>query len=265
MFASGGFHLRKWASNSAAVLEGVPDADLELKIPIEENGSCTIKALGMQWQPCSDELHFSYQPTEILQPTKRNILSQIASLFDPLGLLAPIIVKAKLVMQRMWELKVAWDATPPGELTNDWLILVQKFSLLNSFQIPRHVIDMRSWTRLYLHGYCDASDVAMGACIYIRAVDNDGNSSSHLLCAKSKLAPIGNGRTTTPRLELCAAVILARLISNVRAALSATDFYEVRAFSDSKVVLAWLAGGRHLWRTVLQRFPLIYPLSTGVM
>ncbi|XP_062716636.1 uncharacterized protein LOC115260563 [Aedes albopictus] len=249
MFESGGFHLRKWASNSAAVLEGVPDADLEVKIPIEENGSCTIKALGMQWQPCSDELHFSYQPTEILQPTKRNILSQIASLFDPLGLLAPIIVKAKLVMQRMWELKVAWDATPPGELTNDWLVLVQKFSLLNSFQIPRHVIDMRSWTRLYLHGYCDASDVAMGACIYIRAVDNDGNSSSHLLCAKSKLAPIGNGRTTTPRLELCAAVILARLISNVRAALSATDFYEVRAFSDSKVVLAWLAGGAARWKT----------------
>nr|XP_029729214.1 uncharacterized protein LOC109404959 [Aedes albopictus] len=45
------------------------------------------------------------------------------------------------------------------------------------------------------------------------------------------------------------AVILARLISNVRAALSATDFYEVRAFSDSKVVLAWLAGGAARWKT----------------
>ncbi|XP_055623505.1 uncharacterized protein LOC129766930 [Toxorhynchites rutilus septentrionalis] len=99
IFAAGGFHLRKWASNSEAVLEGVPEADLEVKIPIEENGS--IKALGMQWQPCSDEFHFSYQQTEILQPTKRIILSQIASLFDPLGLLSPIIVKAKLVMQRM--------------------------------------------------------------------------------------------------------------------------------------------------------------------
>ncbi|XP_062550776.1 uncharacterized protein LOC134215654 [Armigeres subalbatus] len=249
LYQCGGFHLRKWASNSATVLEEVPDEDREVKISIVDNGSSTIKALGMQWQPCSDELHFTYQLNEILQPTKRIILSQIASLFDPLGLLSPIIVKAKLVMQRMWELKVAWDANPPGELINDWLILVQKFSLLNSFQIPRNVIDMRNWTRLYLHGYCDASEVAMGACVYIRAVDDDGNTSSHLLCAKSKLAPIGNGKTTTPRLELCAAVILARLISNVKDALSTTTFYEIRAFSDSKVVLAWLAGGAARWKT----------------
>ncbi|XP_053686518.1 uncharacterized protein LOC128736060 [Sabethes cyaneus] len=249
MFAAGGFHLRKWASNSETVLEGVNEADLEVKIPIQENDTSTIKALGMQWQPCSDEFHFSYHPTEILQPTKRTILSQIASLFDPLGLLAPVIVKAKLVMQRMWELKVAWDAPPPGELCNDWLVLVQKFSLLNSFQIPRKVISIRKWSRLYLHGYCDASDLAMGACIYIRAVDDNENISSHLLCAKSKLAPIGNGRTTTPRLELCAAVILSRLIANVKAALSDTSFYEIRAFTDSKVVLAWLTGGAARWKT----------------
>ncbi|XP_055542601.1 uncharacterized protein LOC129728208 [Wyeomyia smithii] len=249
IFAAGGFHLRKWASNSAEVLEGVPDADLEVKIPIDGNPNSTIKALGMQWQPCSDEFHFSYQPTEILQSTKRIILSQIASLFDPLGLLSPIIVKAKLVMQRMWELKVAWDATPPGELTKGWLVLVQKFSLLNSFQIPRRVIDMRNWSRLYLHGYCDASDVAMGACIYIRSVSDDNRTSSHLLCSKSKLAPIGNNRMTIPRLELRAAAILARLMSNVREALSSTAFHEIRAFSDSKVVLAWLAGGAARWKT----------------
>ncbi|XP_055522742.1 uncharacterized protein LOC129716922 [Wyeomyia smithii] len=217
IFAAGGFQLRKWASNSAEVSEGVPDADLEVKIPIDENPNSTIKALGMQWQPCSDQFHFSYQPTEILQPTKRIILSQIASLFDPLGLLSPIIVKAKLVMQRMW--------------------------------IPRRVIDMRNWSRLYLHGYCDASDVAMGACIYIRAVSDDNRTSSHLLCSKSKLAPIGNNRMTIPRLELRAAAILARLISNVREALSSTTFHEIRAFSDSKVVLAWLAGGAARWKT----------------
>ncbi|XP_058816493.1 uncharacterized protein LOC131679770 [Topomyia yanbarensis] len=116
IFDSGGFHLRKWASNDAAALEGLPETDRELKMPIEIDDSNTIKALGIHWQPCSDELHFSYQPSQILQPTKRTILSQIASLFDRLGLLAPIIVKAKLVMQRLWELKVAWDATPPGEL-----------------------------------------------------------------------------------------------------------------------------------------------------
>ncbi|XP_058817221.1 uncharacterized protein LOC131680524 [Topomyia yanbarensis] len=250
MFAAGGFHLRKWVSNCSDVLDGVPEADLELKIPIEENGS-SIKALGMHWQPCSDEFHFAYYPKEISQPTKRTILSQIAGLFDPLGLLAPIIVRAKLVMQRLWELRVDWDATPPGESINDWFVLVQKLSLLDSFQIPRRAIDMRSWSRLYLHGYCDASKSAMGACIYIRAIDDKENVSSHLLCAKSKLAPIGNNRTTIPRLELCSAVILARLISSVRAALSSTAFYEIKAFSDSKVALAWMSAGAAKWKTFI--------------
>ncbi|XP_058828458.1 uncharacterized protein LOC131688285 [Topomyia yanbarensis] len=248
IFASGGFHLRKWASNCTAALEGVPEADLEIRIPVELNGNETIKTLGIHWQPCSDEFLFSYQPHKILQPTKRIILSQIASLFDPLGLLAPIIIKAKLVMQRLWELKVDWDETPPGELINDWLVLAQNLSVLNSFQIPRRVINTQRPLRVYLHGYSDASERAMGACIYIRSVDETGNYSSHLLCAKSKTAPIGNGRSTIPRLELCAAVILARLINNVTAALS-IQFHEIRAYSDSQVALAWIAGGASRWKT----------------
>ncbi|XP_055632920.1 uncharacterized protein LOC129773346 [Toxorhynchites rutilus septentrionalis] len=113
VFSAENFHLRKWASNSVAALEGVPIADLEAKVPIELDSTNSTKTLGIHWQPCSDELLFSYFPTEILQPTKRIILSQIASLFDPLGLLAPIVIKAKLVMQRLWELRVAWDSTPP--------------------------------------------------------------------------------------------------------------------------------------------------------
>ncbi|XP_058811125.1 uncharacterized protein LOC131676017 [Topomyia yanbarensis] len=121
-------------------------------------------------------------------------------------------------MQRLWKLKVDWDETPPGELINDWPL------------------------RVYLHGYSDASERAMGAYIYIRSVDETGNYSSHLLCAKSKTAPIGNGRSTIPRLELCAAVILARLINNVTATLS-IQFHEIRAYSDSQVALAWIAGG----------------------
>ncbi|XP_055543597.1 uncharacterized protein LOC129729140 [Wyeomyia smithii] len=163
IFSMGGFHLRKWASNHSSALEGVPEADLEVKIPIELHGSDTIKALGIHWQPCSDEFTFWYQPSKSFQPTKRIILSHIASLFDPLGLLAPIIVMAKLVMRKLWELKVDCDTTPPGELINDWLIFAQNLSSLNSFQVPRRVIDARKPVKLYLHGYSDASEKAMGA------------------------------------------------------------------------------------------------------
>lgn len=248
VFSAGGFHLRKWASNSTEVLQGVPEEDLEMKVPIELNEPNTIKTLGIHWQPCSDKFLFSVLPPKILQPTKRSILSSIASLFDPLGLLAPIIIQAKLLMQRLWELKVDWDTVPPGELINIWHNFAQDLALLNSFQVPRRVISMNRICRIFLHGYSDASERAMGACVYIRAVDESGNYSSHLLCAKSKVAPVGNQRTTLPRLELCAAVILARLINNVTKAVN-QPFVEVHAWVDSCVVLAYLNAGASRWKT----------------
>ncbi|XP_053698873.1 uncharacterized protein LOC128745826 [Sabethes cyaneus] len=237
------------SGHHSSALEGVPEADLEVRIPIELHEDDTIKALGIHWQPCSDEFLFSYQPYKSFQPTKRIILSQIVSLFNPLGLLAPVIVMAKLVMRELWELQVDWDETPPGELIiNDWLTLAQNLSSLNSFQIPRRVIDPRALVRLFLRGYSDASERAMGACIYVRSIDKAGNRSSQLLCAKSKIAPIGNNRSTIPRLELHSAVMLAKLINNVSAALQ-IQFHEIRAYSDSQVVLAWIAGGASKWKT----------------
>ncbi|XP_065088582.1 uncharacterized protein LOC135710060 [Ochlerotatus camptorhynchus] len=184
-----------------------------MQLPVELNDTRTIKTLGIHWQPCSDVLQFSNATNKIFQPTKRTMLSQIASIFDPIGLLAPIVIKAKMV--------------------------------------PRRVIGMRNASRIYLHGYSDASERAMGACVYIRAADECGNTSSHLLCAKSKTAPIGNGRTTLPRLELCAAVILARLMANVMAAIS-LPFHEIRAHSDSTVALAWIYGGASRYYRKLQ-------------
>ncbi|XP_055527469.1 uncharacterized protein LOC129720081 [Wyeomyia smithii] len=213
IFASGGFHLRKWTSNSAAVLQDIPAEDIEMQLPIELNDTRTSKALGIHWQPCSDVFQFSSSTHKIFQPTKRTMLSQITSVCDPLGLLAPIVIKAKMVMHQLWELKVDWDETPPGELVQNWLVSVQSLSDLNLLQVPRRVIGMRQASRVYLHGYSDASERAMGACLYIRVIGDCGNTSSHLLCAKSKTAPIGNGRTTLPRLELCAAVTLSRLIA----------------------------------------------------
>nr|XP_029717306.1 uncharacterized protein LOC115260532 [Aedes albopictus] len=245
---TGGFHLRKWASNSTAALAGVPEEDIEVKAAIELDGSTTIKTIRIHWQPCSDEFKFAYHQPQISQSTKRIILSQIASLYDPLGLLAPTIVMAKLVMQKLWELRVDWDANPPGELTNHWLSLVQHLSVLNHFQVPRRVIGVCKPLRTYLHGYSDASERAMGACVYVRTVDDAGNISSRLLCSKSKIAPIGNNRTTLPRLELCASVLLARLISNVKSTIN-EPIFEVHAWTDSQVVLAWLSGGASRWKT----------------
>ena len=41
--------------------------------------------------------------------TKRNLVSDVAKVYDALGLFSPIIVKMKIALQRLWELKLDWD------------------------------------------------------------------------------------------------------------------------------------------------------------
>ena len=51
--------------------------------------------------------------------TKREILRDSAQIYDPLGLLAPVTVKAKILVQTMWKQKIDWDEPLDQELTNE--------------------------------------------------------------------------------------------------------------------------------------------------
>ncbi|XP_065079917.1 uncharacterized protein LOC135702804 [Ochlerotatus camptorhynchus] len=110
MMSSGGFKLRKWASNCPAVLEGIPEEDLAIRssegIVLDPDPS--IKTLGLTWMPVSDTLKYQFSVPS-LNPdtplTKRYVLSVIATLFDPLGLLGAAITSAKIFMQQLWALR----------------------------------------------------------------------------------------------------------------------------------------------------------------
>lgn len=116
-YMHGGFPLRKWISNDLEVLRCITsEKRIEaLTIPIEEN-SC-IQVLGLSWNPTSNMFHFviNLPTTNIL--TKREILSTIAKLFDPLGLISPVIIKAKIFIQELWTIKLDWDDPLPPEVT----------------------------------------------------------------------------------------------------------------------------------------------------
>lgn len=73
--------------------------------------------------------------------------------------------------------------------------------------IPRQItISKATWYDL--HGFCDASEND-GACLYLRSIDYSGNVKVQLICAKSRVAPLKS--ISIPRLELCGALLLARL------------------------------------------------------
>ncbi|XP_062711451.1 uncharacterized protein LOC134289531 [Aedes albopictus] len=121
--SAAGFPLKKWASNSPEALADVPAKDLALAPYHDLQDTHSVSTLGLIWEPTSDMMSFKVHlplPAPVL--TRRKIMSYIAQIFDPLGLVGPVIVVAKLFMQRLWALKTEdddpfeWDRTLPANL-----------------------------------------------------------------------------------------------------------------------------------------------------
>ena len=112
-----GMHARKWLSNSPKVLEKIPTEDRASEVDINKDPLPTVKTLGVTWLPQEDVFTFKANPPEeTFQFTKRNFLKKIATLFDPVGFLAPFTIRAKVMMQEMWTAGLEWDELCPGEL-----------------------------------------------------------------------------------------------------------------------------------------------------
>ena len=111
-----GFHVRKWVLNCPGVLEDVPGEDRASEVDLEKNQFPVIKTLGVSWSAENDHFLFYYSPpSEDFEYTKRNVLKKTAALFDPLGFLAPFVVKAKLIVQQAWLEALQWDDALPSK------------------------------------------------------------------------------------------------------------------------------------------------------
>lgn len=236
LLSKAGFELHKWSSNSEELLKFIPEENRELLGKNENSDNDSIKTLGLFWQPKKDIFCFNIEPlTNDNKFTKRSILSNIAKLYDPLGLLSPSIVVAKLLMQNLWKCKISWDEIISLEDKKTWLNFRENLNLLKEIRLNRHVM-LDTYERIELHGFADASEVAFGACLYVKTIRND-DVSVMLLCSKSRVAPLKT--ITVAKLELCAALLLAQLTSKVITALK-LDFHHVQLWSDSEIVHAWI-------------------------
>lgn len=121
--------------------------------------------------------------------SKRIILSIIAQLFDPLGLLGPVIVFAKILMQSLCSLKLDWDESVSQEFHTTWINYRDQLKVLEQLKINRKIVAPNSMS-FQIHGFADASEKAYGACIYIRSTNENGTHSTELVCSKSRVAPI---------------------------------------------------------------------------
>lgn len=248
LMKKGGFALRKWCSNRPEVLTGIPADQLgtNLSISFDISPEEKVKTLGITWEPGTDQLRFIYENVESEQTwTRRTILSSIAKLFDPLGLISPVVIVAKMLMQELASRKIAWDTPVPDDIRKKWTTFYSELDKIAELRISRFAF-ASNWVDIQFHCFADASTVAYGACLYVRTTDQAGNVRIELLASKSRVAPLQ--RLPIPRLELCAAKEAALLHSKVTKALS---LGEVRStfWSDSTIVLHWLRAAPNTWQT----------------
>ncbi|XP_037050902.1 uncharacterized protein LOC119084808 isoform X2 [Bradysia coprophila] len=238
LLAKAQFPLRKFVSNSAEVLESLPEADRELKLPLEINLDSNIKTLGIRYEPTTDVFRFKVNLEKAkIPPTKRSMLSETASLFDPLGWLAPVIVRAKIMFQDLWKEGLDWKQELPKNIASVWTEFRNELHQLENIQINRWNHFGAGVKKIEIHGFSDASEKAYAAVIYSRVVNQNDEIHITMLTSKTRVAPIK--QITLPRLELCGAVLLTNLIENVQKALG-TNNENVHAWTDSTIVLGWL-------------------------
>lgn len=239
------FPLRKWQSNDLDILHKANLSSDSLHSTINLGTKDPSKTLGIYWNPNQDTMTYSTGIENSVNDkiTKRKILSIIGQIFDPLGLISPSVLEAKIIMQRMWALNLQWDDSVPHDIEVLWNKFIQSLSALKQLVIPRRVF-YDSPKHIQLHIFCDASQNAYGACAYVRTQSTDSEVYVQLLTAKSRVAPLKS--LTIPRLELCAALTAVRLYKKVIDSLRNSHIISDCFFwSDSMIVLSWIKLSPH--------------------
>ena len=267
----GGFQIKYW------VLSGEGDDNNAKVLNTEQE-----KVLGLGWKPKQDNFSFkvklnfskrtregraesdvNYDDFESRMPrllTKRSVISQFATLYDPLGLLTPFTLKAKLMMRSIiMEVNQGnskgWDESLSETLYSETMDLFREMFEIEKLSFRRCVrpTDVIKDPELII--FCDSSMKAYGAVAYIRWEKQDGKYHVNLLCAKNRIAPIR--QISIPRLELCAAVLAGRLRVTIEKEMR-YKFSKIIHITDSEIVRAQIQKESHritpLLEIELQKF-----------
>lgn len=237
VLSQGGFTLRKWASNIPSVLENLSEDLKSIKQNVTFLEDSSQKILGLVWNSKEDILRIHINTVKAVH-TKRDLLSMIAQIFDPFGIIAPTTIMLKIMMQELWKDKCAWDDKIPDSILKNWQDFRSQIELLKSIRIPRFLnCQALSEHHLEIHGFCDGSGKAYAAVVYLRTISALGEISVNFVAAKTKVNPLKH--VTLPRIELCAALLLSQLCSAI---LESLPFHvnKIYLWSDSQIALTWI-------------------------
>jgi hypothetical protein len=174
IFLKGGFNLRKFITNCEQVqsriniLENCSNSILDLSESyaqftlggVAESRSDQQKVLGVSWEVGSDELIFNLEhiliEAEGIEPTKRRVIGLVSKIYDPLGMVSPVIIELKIFFQELCLSKLDWDEPLIESLRDKWNILMKGLKS-EPLKIPRWCLDTPHDHELKFIGFCDAS------------------------------------------------------------------------------------------------------------
>ena len=193
----------------------------------------------MLWNVEQDALEIKVVPKQ-LAPTKRGILKQTSTIFDPLGLVAPFVLRAKLILQELWRVGFDWDKPISGPLLEAWEAWKAELPLLATLSVPRCYLNNHpsaQYAGTQIHIFADASEVAFGAATFWRFETQDHSYHCSFIFGKTRLAPIKP--LTIPRLELQAAVMAVRMSQTIQKELDVMPS-QITYWTDSTTVLSYI-------------------------
>ena len=217
---------------------------------IDENQ--LVNVLGLYWNTTEDRICFKpLDSTNSSVVTKRSILQDSSRVYDPLGILSPVTIRVKLLMEELWQQSVDWDEPLDQRMRDKWRDIVTDLQNATVTTMTRRYFPCETeeddHTAYHLHIFSDASMKAYGAVVYICESD-----TTSLVIAKIRVAPIK--QLTIPQLELMAALVATRL--GKFAIDSLGNFYNnisIHLWSDSQIVLHWIHGEKRLKEFVAHR------------
>lgn len=239
--AKSNLKLHKIASNSVTVMQAFTPADLAAGLKdlcLDEEALPVQRSLGLCWNIDSDTFTFRVAVSD--KPfTRRGVLSTVNSLFDPLGLVAPVTIRGRALLRELSADIQDWDTELPADKFIKWETWKVSLQDLSSLQLPRPYMHqpLSSATHTELCLFSDASNWAIGAVAYLRVLTTDGQSRVGFVLGKAKLAP--QPEPTIPRLELCGAVLAVEMAEQILDELDLKPD-SVKFYCDSKVVLGYI-------------------------
>lgn len=253
----GGFKIRGFVCNNLQVLKEIPEEYVSSKILTswdeQENKQ---KVLGLMWHAGED--CFKFKINDINEsvkenPTKRQVLKTIMSVFDPLGFLTPILIKARILMQNIWKSGIGWDCKIKEENLKSWSQWLNDLSTLEKITINRCYKNKPQTPKsIELHIFNDASLQAYCSVAYIRLIYSEIEFDTSLIFSKARVAPKGAKNITVPRMELLAALLGSRISNMIQQELE-LEFKKIFYWTDSTTVLQWIQSKNQLKPFIAER------------